>query len=268
MMERRFDTPGDVVIALQIGAGDIAIRTSDTTQTSVHITGYGAENEPRVTCDPVPGGGYRVTIEHRGKRTWGFSFGRGLDIEVSVPNGARLDGTSGSAELEIHGTLGSLAFRTGSGDIEFDDVTGDIDLACASGDVEGRNVGGHLAFKGASGDIDIAAVGGGTTIRSASGDIRIGDLTGSSTITIGSGDIELGRVAGGVVNVRAIAGDVHVGVRSGMGVWLDVSSTGGDVHSNLDAAQRSDESTEPELELTVNTVSGDIDVVRAAAVSG
>jgi hypothetical protein len=266
-MQQTYDTPGDVTVVLQIANGDISIHATDTANTAIEISGYDKTMPPRVSCEPVDGG-YRVTIEHRSKRGWGFSFGRGPSFEVTVPIGTRIDGSSGSAELEVRGALGSLAFRTGSGDMAFDEITGDLQIACASGDVSGRTVGGHFSFKGASGDLDIGAVGGGALVRIASGDVRIRRLDGPCTITAGSGDIELRDVGAGSVNVRAISGDVQVGVREGMGVWMDVSSTSGDVHSGLDPAQRGEEGATDDglqLELTVVTVSGDVDISRVAA---
>jgi len=264
-MQQTFDTPGDVTVVLQIAGGDVAIHATDTPRTTIEISGYDKTMPPRVSCEPA-GGGYRVTIEHRPKRGWGFSFGRGPSFELKVPIGTRIDGSCGSAELEIRGALGSLAFRTGSGDVAFDEITGDVQIACASGDVSGRTVGGHLSFKGASGDLDIGSVGGGALIRNASGDVMVRRLDGPSTVTVGSGDIALRDVGAGSVNVRAVSGDVKVGVREGMGIWMDVSSTSGDVRSGLDPAPREEASEDvPQLELTVITVSGDVDISRVAA---
>ena len=267
-MQQQYDTPGEVTVALQIANGDIAVRATDTTQTTIEISGYDKATPPRVRCDPAPGGGFRVTIEHRTKRGWGFSFGRGISIELTVPRGSRVDGSSGSAELETRGALGSLAFRTGAGDVAFDEITGDVQIACASGDVGGRAVGGHLSYKGASGDLDIGSVGGGALVRSASGDVMIRRLDGPSTITIGSGDVELREVGAGSVNVRAVSGDVQVGVREGMGVWMDIASTSGDVHSGLDPTERTETKDGPQLELTILTVSGDVDVRRVSPPKG
>jgi len=265
-MRQVYDTPGPVTVVLQIASGDIAVLATDTAQTAIEISGYDKTTPPRVACDPTPDGGYRVRIEHRTKRGWGFSFGRGPSFELSVPPGTRVDGTSGSAEIEARGELGSLAFRTGSGDVAFDEIAGDVQIACASGDVVGRSVGGHLSFKGSAGDIDVGSIGGGALVRSASGEIVIRHLDGPTTITAGSGDIELREIGPGSVNVRAISGDVSVGVREGLGVWLDIASTSGDVHSGLEPAPRSDtDETLPKLELTVSTVSGDIDINRAAS---
>lgn len=264
-MEQTYDTPGDVTVVLQIASGDVTVHATETVRTSIEISGYDKAMPPRVSCEPV-GDGYRVTIEHRSKRGWGFSFGRGPSFELTVPIGTRIDGAAGSAELEVRGALGSLAFRTGSGDVAFDEIAGDVQIACASGDVSGRAIGGHFSFKGASGDLDIGSIGGGALIRSASGDVQVRRLDGPSTLTIGSGDIELREVGAGSVNVRAISGDVQVGVREGMGVWMDVSSTSGDVQSGLDPAPRGEASeSDPQLELTVHTVSGDVDISRVAA---
>jgi DUF4097 and DUF4098 domain-containing protein YvlB len=263
-MERTFDTPGPVQLAIQLDAGDIEVRATDRATTRVEITGY-KEQEPRITCEPTSDGGYRVVVEHRMKKTWGFSFGRGVEVVVDVPAGARLYGSSGAADIELTGSFAEIEIKTGSGDIEFDDVTGDVQISCASGDVEGRSVDGHLAVKGASGDVEVGRVGKGLTMRSASGDVAVGALDGDSVITVGSGDIRLRDVGAGRVEVRAVAGDVELGVREGMGVWLDVSSSSGDVRSSLASAERDDPRGDPDLELTVHTVSGDIDVHHAGA---
>jgi hypothetical protein len=264
-MKQVYDTPDGLEIALLLSTADIEVEVRDTTTTTVEIDGYDRETPPSVRCDRVSGGGHRLTIEHKVKRKW-FAIGRGLDIRLVVPPATAIDGSSGAADLDANGTLGALSFKTGSGDLRFEEVTGDVRLTCASGDIEGRAVGGHLAFKGASGDIDVGTIGAGATVRSASGDIRIGRLDGATIITVGSGDIELRQVGPGSVNVRAISGDVEVGVREGLGVWLDVSSTSGDVRSALDGGRHTDDDPAlPQLELTLSTVSGDITIDRAEA---
>jgi DUF4097 and DUF4098 domain-containing protein YvlB len=261
-MRQVYDTPDGLEVAVHVGTGDIDIDVRDTATTTVEIEGYDADAPPTVRCDPAPGGGHRLTIEYRTKKKW-FAVGRGLDVHLVVPTATTVEGSSGAADLDAKGSLGALSFKTGSGDLRFEDVSGDVDLTCASGDIEGRSVGGHLGFKGASGDIDVATVGAGATVRSASGDIRIGRLDGSTIITVGSGDVTLRHVGPGSVNVRAISGDVEVGVQAGLGVWLDVSSTSGDVHSALESGGAGGGDA-PDLELTLNTVAGDITIDRAA----
>ena len=265
-MQETYDTPGPVTVVLQLSMGSVEVAVHDEPTSAIEISGYEKDAPPRVELSTAPDGRYRLSVHHKTKKFWGFSFGRGLRIQLTVPVDTAIEGSGGAVDLEARGRLRSLAFKTGSGDLEFEDVTGDVELASASGDIEGRSIGGHLSFKGAAGDIDVASVDAGATVRSASGDIQIGRLDGSTTITVGSGDIELRDVGPGRVNVHAISGDVRVGVRQGLGVWLDVSSTSGDVQSGLDAAGRGEaRSDAPELELTLNTVSGDVDVTRARA---
>ena len=261
-MRQVYDTPDGLEVAVHVGAGEIEVEVRDTATTTVEIDGYDAEAPPTVRCEPSPDGGHRLTIEYRNKKKW-FAIGRGVVIRLVVPPATRIEGSSGAADLDANGTLGSLSFKTGSGDLRFENVDGDVDLTCASGDIEGRSVGGHLGFKGASGDIDVGTVRAGATVRSASGDIRIGRVDGPTIITVGSGDVKLHQVGPGSVNVRAISGDVEIGVRGGLGVWLDVSSTSGDVHSGL-AGDVGDGDAVPDLELTLNTVAGDITIDRAA----
>ena len=261
-MREVYDTPDGLEVAVHIGAGDIDIDVRDTPTTTVEIDGYEAEAPPTVRCEPAPGGGHRLTIEYRTKKTW-FAIGRGVDVHLVVPPATTVEGSSGAADLNANGTLEALSFKTGSGELRFEDVRGDVDLTCASGDIKGRSVGGHLGCKGASGDIDVGTVGAGATVRSASGDIRIGRLDGSTIVTVGSGDVTLHRVGPGSVSVRAISGDVRVGVQAGLGVWLDVSSTSGDVHSALESDAGGGSDAAPDLELTLNTVAGDITIERA-----
>ena len=267
-MRKTFETPGPVTVALDIASGDIEVTVVDAPRTEVEVSGYDKDEVPRVLCDPMPDGGYRVSVEHKPKKFWGLriTLSGGLRIELTVPEGTTIDGTSGAADFEATGTLAGLGFRSGSGDLRFDDVAGDVQLSCASGDIAGRSVGGHLGFKGASGDIEVGSVGNGMTVRSASGDINVGRLDGTSLITVGSGDIELRQVGPGSVDARAVSGDMHVGVRQGLGVWLDVSSRSGDVRSTLETTRRGDAEPDiPQLELTLNTVSGDIDVTHVSA---
>jgi hypothetical protein len=260
-MRQVYDTPDGLEVTVHLSAGDIEVDVRDTATTTVEIDGYDQEAPPTVRCEPVSGGGHRLTIEHKVKKKW-FVMGKGLVVRLVVPPETTIDGSSGAADLDANGTLAGLTFKTGSGDLRFDAVSGDVQLTCASGDIEGRSVGGHLGFKGASGDINVGAIGAGATVRSASGDIRIGRLDGPTIITVGSGDVTLRQVGPGSVNVRAISGDVQVGVRGGLGVWLDVSSTSGDVHSGLDGDSPGGGGA-PDLELSLNTVAGDITIERS-----
>ena len=265
MEERTFETPNGLTLEIRIPAGQIRVRTAETTVASVRVDGERADDVIDITSTTLPDGGTRVIVECRSKRSFGFlGLGRDLDVTADVPVGTKLTVDSGSADLRTSGTLGAIAFRTGSGDCAFDEVTGDLTIKAASGDLKGRAVGGDLTSHGASGEVDVASVGGDVVVRTASGDLRLGLAGGSVQVTSVSGDIEIGSVRAGVVNARSVSGDVELGVAAGTGVFLDVSSTSGDVRSDLDAVAGTDDDA-ADLQLTAASVSGDIRIRRAAA---
>ena len=247
MEERTFETPNGLTLEIRIPAGQIRVRTAETTVASVRVDGERADDVIDITSTTLPDGGTRVIVECRSKRSFGFlGLGRDLNVTADVPVGTKLTVDSESADLRTSGTLGAIAFRTGSGDCAFDEVTGDLTIKAASGDLKGR------------------AVGGDVVVRTASGDLRLGLAGGSVQVTSVSGDIEIGSVRAGVVNARSVSGDVELGVAAGTGVFLDVSSTSGDVRSDLDAVAGTDDDA-ADLQLTAASVSGDIRIRRAAA---
>ena len=64
--------------------------------------------------------------------------------------------------------------------------------------------------------------------------------------------------------MHSVSGDVEIAVARGTRVYLDISSTSGDTVSELDMSDPVDR-WEPDLDLQVNTVSGDIRIVRGPA---
>jgi DUF4097 and DUF4098 domain-containing protein YvlB len=130
----------------------------------------------------------------------------------------------------------------------------------ASGDVAAGTIAGDLTFHSASGDAMVTNVGGGLVARTASGDVHVGMVGTSAQAVTVSGDIEIGSLSVGTTNLRSVSGDVDVGVARGVGVYLDLMSTSGDVSSELEDG---DGAGAPDVELTIASVSGDVRVRRA-----
>ncbi|HTG46421.1 MAG TPA: DUF4097 family beta strand repeat-containing protein [Actinomycetota bacterium] len=266
-MEHTFDTPGHVAADVRIPTGDVLVRASDTNITTVRIEGQRGDEEITVTCEPMPDGGHHLLIEVRDKKTWAlirFSWGQELQVLIELPNATDLQVQTGSADLDVRGTVAGIDFRTGSGEVHFEDVEGDVKIKTASGDTRGRTVGGHLACHGASGDVEVEAVHGGITVRTASGDLDVGEVEGGASVASVSGDVLIGGLREGNAQVRSVSGDIEIGVAQGIGVFLDVRSTSGDVASSLDAASQLGGGG-PDLEITAQSVSGDISIRRASA---
>ena len=258
-----FDTPDGLTAELHIAAGTIIVRSIESDQTVVHITGERSPDDIRVECAPRGERGHRLRVGSRDRKSFGFrGWDRDLRVELTVPIGSDLETETGSADLEIVGEVGSIAVRTGSGDVTFEDATGDVAVKAASGDVRGGDVTGSMTVHGASGDLNARSVGGALVCRTASGDLDVDRLGGDATVTAASGDIRIGSASRGTLSLKTVSGDIVVGVTPGTGVWLDLTSATGDAVSDLDGA--ADPAPGATLEVHATAVSGDVRVRRAS----
>jgi hypothetical protein len=70
------------------------------------------------------------------------------------------------------------------------------------------------------------------------------------------------RAQRGRISCQTASGDVRIGIADGVPAWLDVHSLTGSVRSALGESAPPAEG-EDSVEVRANTVSGDIDLVRA-----
>jgi len=187
--------------------------------------------------------------------------GSGVQLTVQVPAGSRCMISTASADITCLGSLGALTVRTASGDVRAAVSTGPADIQTASGDVWMDQVSGDARLHSASGDIRLDQAAADVLVNTASGDLALGAAAGSVTVRGASGDVRLDCVASGEVSVTTVSGDVTVGVAAGTGVYLDLSAVTGDISSQLD---ESEDDGGPALTLKCRSVSGDINVLRAA----
>ena len=119
-----------------------------------------------------------------------------------------------------------------------------------------------------SGDVRLGAVTGPAWATLVSGDFSIDDAHTDLSAKTVSGDQRIGSIREGQINVQSVSGDVRIGVRRGTRLRIDANSTSGDVSSELDVKDTPSEgSSGSEARLAAKTVSGDIEITRAAAVS-
>lgn len=258
MEPRTFDTPDGLHLELRIPSGSINVETADISSTTVEIRGEKDANEFRIELTPLADGGHRLRI-HQERRAFQFGWTREVSVHVRAPGGVTVDAESGSADLEVDGDAGSIAFRSGSGDLRFSSVRGDVTAKCASGDINGGSVAGGLVAHTASGDVEVGSAVGRIVARSASGDVRVGHAPGPVQATTASGDLSFGGLAHGEATLRSVSGDIDVGIATGTRVWLDLSSVSGDTRSDLDPSDAPEEGRDL-VELRAQSVSGDIRV--------
>ena len=223
------------------------------------------------------GDGQEVIVEVRTRNGVWVSFSKGPDIRlgspelrlrVTCPAGAELDVRTKSADLNARGDYGNVDIKTASGDVSVEH-TADVDIKTASGDTHLDTVDGSLSVKSASGDLHAGSVAHDSNIQLVSGDVYLREADDSITANTVSGDQRYEAVLKGRLELRAISGDVSVGIRRGSRVFIDANTVSGSTSSEFelsDAPQGPPPSEDsPLVEVFAKTVSGDVRIERAPA---
>ncbi|HEY5659405.1 MAG TPA: DUF4097 family beta strand repeat-containing protein [Gaiellaceae bacterium] len=284
MRSETFATPGPVLLDIDMPAGEIEIAAADTDETHVELESdsHNEQVQEMVAAARIDlsrrGDVFHVKIEVRTRHGVWISFSGGPDIRVgtpeirlrvSCPAGAQLDVKTKSADMQAHGEYGDLDFKTASGDLSVESVR-NADVKTASGDVHLETVAGVLDVKTVSGDVHVASVAEDATFQAVSGDVFVHDAGASISASSVSGDQRYEAVVNGRVQLRAVSGDIAVGIRRGSRVFIDANTVSGSTSSEFelsDAPQAAEPAAEdaPLVEVYAKTVSGDVRLERAPA---
>jgi putative adhesin len=271
-----FETPSSVSLEVRLPAGRVVVTTADEPRTTVEVVALGrrgqdAVDEIEVTMDERRGG-HLVRIEQKDRFRWGpiqITWGSDFECRITCPPGANLDLSGGSTDLKTKGALGEVSVKTASGDVQLDSVLGELQVKTASGDVAVDASEADASVVTVSGDIGIGQVAGSLTARTVSGSVEIGAAGEVLAVSTTSGDVEVGAVGSDDVRVQSVSGDVRVGVGRGVRVWVDATSVSGTLESELGLGDQEpgSEGEGAVVQVQVKTVSGDVSIVRANAVS-
>lgn len=270
-----FETPGSVSLQIRLPSGRVVVTTVDEPRTSVDVIPTGRRGSDAIDAIEVSAearhSGHLITIEHRDKFRWGpiqITWGGDVEVRVTCPPGSNLDLSGGSTDLRVEGDLRDVSVKTASGDVKLGDVAQKFQVKTASGDVSVGSIASGGQVVTVSGDLSVAGFEGDLLVRSVSGEVRIGAVRGPLQLSTTSGDITLDSVESGEVRAQTVSGDARIGVGRGTRVWIDAASLSGDLTSELGledhAPQGEQEQLEPVVPLHVKTVSGDVQIVRAA----
>ena len=218
------------------------------------------------------------------------AFGRvpSVSLRVALPPGARVETSVVSGDIVVTGVQGDLTLRTLSGNVRAERVAGDLRVSSSSGDVHIRDHRGPLVVETTSGAIraegpltdprlstvsgNIEVQGGHSNLaaRTISGAVAVrADDAVSLTIDSTSGDIVFeGPLASNSASViNTISGDVRVRLTSSANLHLDVTTTSGDLKSDLPLADVAPERRRLSAiigpgtaNLTITTTSGDVEI--------
>jgi DUF4097 and DUF4098 domain-containing protein YvlB len=272
MRRETFETPGELTLEVRVPTGRIEIEAFDGTTTEVELDVRGGDEaaelleEARIELRESRGG-HEVVVEVESRR-WSRLWRR-LDIRLRIvaPEGANLRLSTASGDLRARGRLGWLEAEAASGDMEVDELSGDATVKAASGDVSLATVGGAANINTASGDIKLGYIAGDLAVKAASGDVTVSEARGDATISTASGDQRIEAVTAGKVDLKSMSGDIKIGIRQGSNVWVDARAMSGDLSSEVALGDEPPAEDAPLVELRAASMSGDIEVVRAAAAS-
>jgi Putative adhesin len=271
-----FETPEAPRLRVRNPAGMITIEAGEGNRTTVELEPLRDDDATREAIEraTVEAYGNDVTVEVGELKGFGIgaisiAFGRTpqVGIRIRCPEGAELDCTTASANLKASGRLGDVEAKSASGDVSVDAVTA-LRVQSASGDVRAAVVDGEARIQTVSGDVRLGPVMGAITATLVSGDFQADEGQSDVAVKTVSGDQRVDAVRQGQIKLQSVSGDVRLGVRPGTRLQIDASSTSGDISSEFDVTDRpSEQPSGLEARLQVKTVSGDVDIVRAAPVS-
>lgn len=229
---------------------------------------YGDQNwngraELHVREDGTFGGGWgdRGRDRDRGRRVYVKSRGDGLnayaDLRVLVPAGKDVGVFIGIGEVHASNVNGDIRLDASSGNITAEQMRGTLFVDTGSGNVEVSNVEGtELNIDTGSGDVRITGANSadvnidtgsgnvtGTTLTTTdlsvdtgSGNIELSGVRATSlSMDTGSGDVEIDLVTDtDDIKVDTGSGNVTIGVPSGFGSTVDLSTSSGDVDTDVE----------------------------------
>ena len=269
-----FDTPGKTRLRVKNAAGLVSVDPSENGRTTVELEALRDDDATREAIE-------RATVELNGNEVLveigvggkGFgvgpawiSFGRTPQVGVRIrcPEDSDLDCMTASADVAATGRLGEVEVKTASGDVAVEHVAG-LRVQSASGDVRGATIDGDARLQTVSGDIRLGTVTGPVSTTLVSGDFAIDEAHTDLAAKTVSGDQRIGAIREGQIKLQSVSGDVRLGVRPGTRLHIDANSVSGDVSSEFDVKDRPSEGPSgAEARLHIKTVSGDVEITRAA----
>lgn len=264
-----FETPQPISVELELRLANVCVTAGERADTIVLV-------RPRDSAAPDDAAAAehtRVEYSHgrllvkrlRRPREWNpFHVGGSIDVEIELPAGSNLSGSTVAGEFHCTGSLGRCELKSGVGNITLERVTGDAELATGTGDVRAGRVDGSAVIRNSNGDTYVREVRGDLRVLVANGHIDVDDSHGSVNARTANGWIRVGTSHRGPLVAKTAAGRIDVGIAGGAAVSLDLHTRHGRVHNDLDATEGHGSGDGGRAEVRATTGWGDITIRRAA----
>jgi hypothetical protein len=278
-----FDTPEPILANIEPAVGNVRIIASARTDTVVDVRPSDETNASDVKAAEqtrVEFSGGTLSVKGPKLRPLDISKKtRSIEVTIELPEGSRVQGSTGLGDLHGTGRLGECRYKSSAGHIQVDQ-TGDLHLHTAAGNIVVEHVAGNAEISTSSGRVHVGAIAGTGMVKNSNGATTIGSAGGSLRVRSANGDITVERAedvvdaktANGAVRVldavrgtltlATSMGDLEIGIREGSAAWLDVKTQFGRVTNDLTAATAPGAETD-KLEVRASTSFGDITIHRS-----
>ena len=276
-----FQTPAPVRLRVDIPKGRIMVVAEETAETRVELTAINGDAATKawIAEAEVAQSGDEIIVRVPKARLGLFGMGGSIEARVHAPLGSAATLSAGAGRIETTGRLGTVDASSGSGTIRLDDSasarartgSGDIAIAASAGSVEAKTgsgtinvgkVGVDARLTTGSGNAELAGAAGDARLSTGSGNIEIGEAGDRLEAFAAAGNVKVRRADHGQVRAKTISGQVSVGVANGVAALLDITTMSGWVNSELEATDAPDEA-EKRVELIISTMSGNVKLARA-----
>ncbi len=276
-----FQTPAPVRLRVEIPTGRIMVTAEASEVTRVELTAVHGDAAAKawIADAEVTQNGADIMVRVRKAGLTLFGVGGAVEARVHAPLGSAAFLSTGSGRIETTGRLGEVnassgsgtmrlddcgeaRARTGSGDIAIASSTGSVDAETGSGRITVGKVGANARIVTGSGHAELAEAMGDAKLSTGSGNIDIGQAGDSLEAFAASGNVQVRRADHGRVRAKTHSGHVSVGVAGGSAALLDITTLSGRVNSELESGGPPGEG-EQRVELIITTMSGNVNLARA-----
>ena len=277
-----FTTPHPIDLAINVPVGIIEVFASDRADTVVTVSPTNADKavdrrgaeETTVDFD-----GQRITVKGPKPRFVFIGPSESIDIKVELPSDSRVTAEIAVGNVRTVGRLGATRIKASTGSVTVESAAdlwmraghgsatvgvadGSLEIIADHGQIRVGTITGDARLKASHGALYIEESGGDVEAKLSYGDLEIARALGSVSAKTAYGNITLGEVSIGSIGVETAFGAVEIGVRTGVPVWLDVSSKEGRVRNDLDG-EGAPASFEQSVAVRARTQFGEIHIHRA-----
>jgi hypothetical protein len=156
-----FNTPGPIVVTVDVLCADVTVAASDRTDTVVQVRPADESKKGDVRAAEQTQVDFAAgTLTVRTPKDWRtytpFGGNPSIEVTIEVPTGSRLHGTSGVGRLLGAGEFGECALQVSAGDITVERPLGSVTAKTAKGNIRiGEATRGVLRLETSVGELEV-----------------------------------------------------------------------------------------------------------------